>query len=132
MTDSGLDKYGEKYREDATKNTNWCVFPEHSGEVLITSKIGDEDYVEAGASISFDTTYLYTLLGDTIFENINVKTHAYYNYANYYNLTLGDGITTDGTGFYPARSIYLGLGRTVGSATFRWPGESERCDSKTL
>ena len=80
---------------------------------MITSKIGEEDYTQK-ASLSFGSGKSYMLQGATTFENINISSHAYAMYANFHNLTLGDGITGKSTTYYPARTVYLGFRRTKG------------------
>jgi len=54
--------------------------------------------------------------GATTFENINISSYAKELYGNFYNLTLGDGITGDSNlSYYPAQTVYLGFKRAKGS-----------------
>ncbi|MBR3762586.1 MAG: right-handed parallel beta-helix repeat-containing protein [Lachnospiraceae bacterium] len=110
-SDSGLISYLTIENADKYKNT--LMFPAHSGEVVLTSKIGAEDYTQA-ASLSFGSgkDKQYMLQGATTFENINISSYAKELYAGFYNLTLGDGITGDSNlSYYPAQTVYLGFKR---------------------
>ena len=71
VSDSGLISFYEVYdQRDAFKNT--LMFPAHNGEVVITSKIGEENYTDT-ASLSFGSGKEYMLQGATTFENINIS-----------------------------------------------------------
>ena len=109
-SNSGLIEYYGKYgTDDHYKNT--LVFPAHKGEVVITSKIGTEDYTnQASLSFGSNNNKEYMLQGATTFENIHVTGYATVIYADFFNLTLGDGITSE-SAYYPAQSVYLGYRR---------------------
>ena len=112
VSDSGLISFYEVYdQRDAFKNT--LMFPAHNGEVVITSKIGEENYTDT-ASLSFGSGKEYMLQGATTFENINISGCAENMYANFYNLTLGDGIASN-LEYYPAKTVCLGYRRQKGS-----------------
>lgn len=89
------------------------LFPAHSGEVILTSKTGEEDYTDAG-SLNFpepkdkESGKRYCLQGNTTFENIRIDRPMELLHAHYHQLTLGDGITGTGS-YYPAQQIYLGI-----------------------
>lgn len=115
LADSGLAWHN-------TPQTRILV-PAHTGKVVITSKIGDEDYT-ATAALNFGTVTLegdnfgakmgYCLQGNTKFENIAISSPAAKIHAYYYRLELGEGITGSGT-YYPAEQIFLGFKNETGT-----------------
>jgi len=86
-------------------------FPEHDGEVVITSKIGGTVF-ENGA-LDFNGK-AYALSGNTAIENIKISGAAEVIYARYHDLTLGENLTAgEGVTDYPAKMIYTGIGTNV-------------------
>ena len=89
---------------------NCYVFPAHTGEVVITSKVGDKVYEDGALNFGAQT---FSLSGDTTFENIAVSNNANIIYACYHKLTLGEGVEkTSGSSIsrYPAKYICMGIG----------------------
>lgn len=92
----------------------WWIAP-HAGEVVFTSKYGEEDYTGT-ASFQIDRTW--HLLGNTSFENICIK-HAESSeiYAHYYDLCLGENVKYPTSGYADYRvfvqTIYLGSNTTM-------------------
>jgi len=90
-------------------SNNYYIFPEHSGEVIITSKVGNKVYEEGALNFNGKA---YGLFGNTTFENITITSSAEVIYARYNNLTLGEGIKKSSTSTdsrYPAKNIYMGI-----------------------
>ena len=92
----------------------------HEGEVVFTSIWGGTNYKEKGAQLN--TPLYYMLMGNTTFENIYITSRPYALYANYYDLCIGEGVTTNGyteTTRQPncfARIIYLGTSSGIFNA----------------
>ncbi len=93
----------------------------HEGEVVFTSTWGGTNYKDTkGAQLN--TPLYYMLMGNTTFENIYITSRPYAIYANYYNLCVGEGVTTNGyteTTLQPncfARNIYLGTSSGIFNA----------------
>jgi len=84
---------------NATNNDRF-KFPEHSGEVVITSVYGNEDYKDT-AGIRFSNRYY--LQGDTTFANVRILSSATRILASYHSLHLGEGIEGTFSG-----QIYVG------------------------
>lgn len=88
---------------------HWCL-PQNSGEVVLTSVCGEEDYREtAGLNLA---QYWY-LLSDTTLQNINITGTASRILASYNTLHLGKGIT----GKTLSNDISLGTWSQINGAT---------------
>ena len=99
--------------QGVVQNVECYVFPAHTGEVVITSKVGNKEY-ENGA-LNFGAK-AFSLSGDTTFENIAVSNNAEIIFACYHKLTLGKGVKkTSGSSItrYPAKYIYMGIGSST-------------------
>lgn len=94
---------------------NWWIAP-HAGEVVLTSKYGeDADYTKT-ASFQLDRNWL--LLGNTTLENIRIKHgEASVIYANHYDLHLGENVKYPTSGYAPyqvvAEIVYLGSSQAI-------------------
>ncbi len=72
------------------------VEPEHSGNVIVTSKYGKTDYAESnGAAIDFYASYILT--GDTTFENITLRSFGSYKgiMGRAHAVTIGEGVVSE-------------------------------------
>ena len=87
---------------------DYYVFPEHSGEVIITAK--DIDGTQMDGKLNFGN-HTFGLFGNTTIENITISDEAEAIYARYNDLTLGKGITRvdSSVSRYPATRIYMGV-----------------------
>ncbi len=92
----------------------------YEGEVVFTSTWGETNYKDTkGAQLN--TPQYYMLMSDTTFENIHITSRPFALYANYYNLCIGEGVTTNGytETLQPncfARNIYLGTSSAIFNA----------------
>lgn len=111
LAENDLDLHGSA--------TTRYVFPVHSGEVIITSKVGEKNYTATGA-LNFGTDLSYCLQGNTTFEQIKVSSAAKAIHACYYELKFGKGISslaTSGDG----ESAHKGIIITVNGGTVKNP-----------
>lgn len=74
---------------------SYYFLPEHSGEVILTSVWGTENFKE-NAELKFGAKNFY-LFGNTILQNIRITEKANNIYANYHSVHLADGIETTDT-----------------------------------
>ena len=87
---------------------HWCL-PENSGEVIITSVYGDEDYRTLSTPAGLNIPMHWYMLSDTTFENIRITGRAYTIYANYNSLHLGEGVDASANSDKLfAKTVYLG------------------------
>ena len=82
----------------------------HEGEVVFTSTWGGINY-KTTKSAQLQTAQNYMLMGNTTFENIYITGRPYALYANYYNLCIGEGVTTSSSNEF-ASILYLGTNST--------------------
>ena len=99
---------------DSVSNDSVGVYsaPSHTGTITITSMYNDTDYRKSGAAIEFTKSVVFSLGGDTVFDNITFSNtgEEVYVAANFKQLKFGNGFNAQssktGTKFLSAIGGY--------------------------